>query len=280
MREALIEVVRLRQRGVVLAARLGELDAARASTPQEHQSMPVTLADAQTEIKSRTAAHAIMRMSIAALSKPPGVVGLVAAASGKRKQFDEPVQVPAKKVAADDLVIYTDGSALNNGMPGAKAGSAVYIDANTTWRARTPGKQTSSRAELYAAIAGAGMARESKRVELHTDSSYVQLGVTDPTRLARWVRNGWKTKAGTPVLNVDLWRMLWALIEERRERTQLPISFRKVKGHSGVAGNEAADKLADRAAVQAVASGDFFYAPFPGIDVVLKRANIEQQRLA
>ena len=45
-----------------------------------------------------------------------------------------------------------------------------------------------------------------RRVVVHTDSQYVQLGMTE--WLANWIRRGWRTAANAPVKNADLWRRL------------------------------------------------------------------------
>lgn len=196
-------------------------------------------------------------------------------AGTKRKVEADASAPPVKSGAAEKMVIYTDGSAKNNGNPDAKAGSAAYVDEQTSWRGRAPGRQTSSRAELYAAIVGAALGRDSPCLELVTDSEYVQVNVTNPTRLQCWVRNGWKRKDGQPVLNTDLWRMLWALIDERRELGRQPIVFRWVKGHAGNPGNTIADKMADEAVSMPMANT--FYAPFPGVADVLKRSGLFTQ---
>jgi ribonuclease HI len=56
-----------------------------------------------------------------------------------------------------------------------------------------------------------------------------------------WKRNGWKTAAKKPVKNVDLWQQL----DDEAQRHD--IHWRWVKGHSGDAGNERADELANAA---------------------------------
>jgi ribonuclease HI len=55
-----------------------------------------------------------------------------------------------------------------------------------------------------------------------------------------WKKRVWKTAAKKPVKNVDLWRRLDSAIEKHE------IKRIWVKGHSGDAGNEKADMLANR----------------------------------
>ena len=56
--------------------------------------------------------------------------------------------------------------------------------------------------------------------------------------LDRWVANGWKTAAGKPVENQDLWQTLINLTS-----THI-VKFIKVKGHSDNENNNRCDKLA------------------------------------
>ena len=76
-------------------------------------------------------------------------------------------------------------------------------------------------------------------VKLNTDSKYLLKGITE--WIANWKRRGWKTAAKKPVKNEDLWRRLDAAISIHE------IEWVWVKGHSGVAGNEHADRLANLA---------------------------------
>jgi ribonuclease HI len=73
---------------------------------------------------------------------------------------------------------------------------------------------------------------------VHTDSQYVQLGITE--WLPNWVRRGWKTADKKPVKNADLWQRLQAAAARH------DIEWRWVRGHAGDAGNERADELANR----------------------------------
>jgi ribonuclease HI len=75
-------------------------------------------------------------------------------------------------------------------------------------------------------------------VRLHTDSKYVQQGIS--TWLHDWKRRGWKTASKQPVKNEDLWRRLDELAARHR------IDWVWVKGHAGHDDNERADQLANR----------------------------------
>jgi ribonuclease HI len=75
------------------------------------------------------------------------------------------------------------------------------------------------------------------RVIVHTDSKYVQLGMSE--WLPNWIRRGWRTAGKQPVKNEDLWRRLAALAAEH------DVDWRWVRGHAGNEGNERADRLAN-----------------------------------
>jgi ribonuclease HI len=56
--------------------------------------------------------------------------------------------------------------------------------------------------------------------------------------IENWKARDWKTAAKKPVKNIDLWKALEAALHPHR------VSWKWVKGHSGVAENERADELA------------------------------------
>jgi ribonuclease HI len=56
-----------------------------------------------------------------------------------------------------------------------------------------------------------------------------------------WKKRGWKTAAKKPVKNKALWQRLDKAVREHS------IEWKWVKGHSGDAGNERADELANYA---------------------------------
>ncbi|GAP86908.1 putative zinc finger domain-containing MYND-type [Rosellinia necatrix] len=78
---------------------------------------------------------------------------------------------------------------------------------------------TSNRAELRAAIAilrgNNWLVDGFTSVVIATDSSYLVDGATEWVR--GWVRNGWKTRAGGPVKNRDLWELFLGEVEKCAE---------------------------------------------------------------
>ena len=92
--------------------------------------------------------------------------------------------------------------------------------------------------ELTAVIRGLEALRHPCRVQLYTDSQYVQKGITQ--WIHDWKRRGWRTADKKPVKNIDLWQALDAVASRHA------VSWHWVKGHAGHDGNERADALANR----------------------------------
>lgn len=136
-----------------------------------------------------------------------------------------------------DFKIYTDGSCLGN--PGAGGYAAIIIDEAGNFQEFYGGEPntTNNRMELMAAIVALKKVTADDYIELFTDSSYLKNAFTQGW-LFNWKRNGWKTANKKPVLNIDLWKKLDALILNRS------IKFNWVKGHAGNKFNERCDKLA------------------------------------
>ncbi len=134
------------------------------------------------------------------------------------------------------VVIYTDGACRGNPGPG---GWGVLLKYKDKINEMYGGEQetTNNRMELMAAIQGLGSLSRGCKVQLNTDSKYVLQGITE--WLPNWKKRGWKTAAKKPVKNVDLWQQLEAAIQHHE------IDWQWIKGHSGDAGNERADTLAN-----------------------------------
>jgi ribonuclease HI len=136
------------------------------------------------------------------------------------------------------VVIYTDGACRGNPGPGGWGVVMSSQGQNKTLQGYAP-DTTNNRMELIAVIEGLRALKRPCKIELNTDSKYVLQGINDWVH--NWKRNGWKTAARKPVKNVDLWQQL----DDESQRHE--IDWRWVKGHSGIAGNEQADQLANEA---------------------------------
>ncbi|MBW7900158.1 MAG: ribonuclease HI [Rhodocyclaceae bacterium] len=97
---------------------------------------------------------------------------------------------------------------------------------------------TNNRMELTAVIRALEALKRPVRARVHTDSQYVQKGISE--WIHGWKRNGWKTSDKKPVKNADLWQTLDGLAARHR------LEWLWVRGHAGDPGNERADALANR----------------------------------
>lgn len=140
---------------------------------------------------------------------------------------------------------FTDGGAEPN--PGPGGWGVVLIAPDGSERELCGGElgTTNNRMELMAALAALESTPEGNPLEIHTDSKYLQRGVTE--WLAGWKRRGFE-RADGPLANADLWRRLDVAIAKRR------IAWRWVKGHAGNRHNELADGLATRGRRELLAS--------------------------
>ena len=131
--------------------------------------------------------------------------------------------------------IFTDGACRGNPGPG---GWGALLRYNGTERELYgyQAEATNNQMELMAAIQGLEALSRPCEVILTTDSQYVRQGITE--WIAGWKRKNWKTAAGKPVKNQDLW--------QRLDQAAAPhqVDWRWVKGHSGDPGNERVDQLA------------------------------------
>ncbi len=134
--------------------------------------------------------------------------------------------------------IYTDGACSGNPGPGGW-GAVLCYGARKKTLSGAIQNTTNNRMELTAAIEGLRALTSSCEVFLVTDSKYVKDGITE--WIKQWKQRNWKTAAGKPVKNQDLWQQL----EKELERHQ--VTWQWVKGHNGHPENEQADGLAREA---------------------------------
>lgn len=137
----------------------------------------------------------------------------------------------------DKIEIYTDGACKGN--PGTGGWGALLVMGDRE-KELCGGERdtTNNRMELMAVIEALNALTRPCEVVLHTDSQYVQKGISE--WIHGWKARGWKTAAKAPVKNVDLWKALDAAQARHK------MDWRWVKGHAGHDGNERADALANR----------------------------------
>ena len=149
----------------------------------------------------------------------------------------------------DKVEIFTDGACKGNPGPGGwgawiiaggwdaweSAGRPVSYEKELCGGALNT---TNNRMELQAVIEALNALKRPCEIILHTDSQYVQKGISE--WIVGWKKRGWRKADKSPVMNVDLWQTLDAAQEQHQ------ISWRWRKGHAGHEGNERADTLANR----------------------------------
>lgn len=144
------------------------------------------------------------------------------------------------------VIIHTDGACSGNPGPG---GWGAILSFGTHEKELRGGEAhtTNNRMELMAAISALEALKKPCRVDLHTDSQYVQNGISG--WIKKWKTNGWRTADKKPVKNADLWQRLDAALGAHE------IKWHWVKGHAGHELNERADVLARSAIAELRSAG-------------------------
>ncbi|CAN0591930.1 unnamed protein product [Ectocarpus sp. 12 AP-2014] len=131
--------------------------------------------------------------------------------------------------------IYTDGACSGN--PGHGGWGALLIFKGK--KKEISGyleTTTNNQMELMAAIEALKVLKKPCKINLYTDSTYVQKGITE--WIYNWEKNNWRKRDNSPVKNIELWQKL------QQEMEKHDIIWNWVKGHSDNEGNNTADRLA------------------------------------
>jgi ribonuclease HI len=136
------------------------------------------------------------------------------------------------------VMMHTDGSCIGNPGPG---GWGTILSCKGVDREISGGERhtTNNRMEMQAVIEGLSALKVKCAVTVVSDSKYI---IDNIRGVNVWRGRGWRTTAGKPVKNKDLWETLDELCQNQQ------VTFQWVKGHAGHPGNERADKLALQAA--------------------------------
>ncbi|MDA8092525.1 MAG: ribonuclease HI [Betaproteobacteria bacterium] len=138
---------------------------------------------------------------------------------------------------AGTVDIFTDGACKGNPGVGGWGALLRFQDTEKELYGGEPAT-TNNRMELTAVIRALEALKRPCRVRLHTDSQYVQKGISE--WILSWKRRGWRTADNKPVKNLDLWQRLDAAVQPHE------VQWIWVRGHAGHDGNERADSLANR----------------------------------
>ena len=180
----------------------------------------------------------------------------------KREKKEEPKE--EKIVATDTLTIYCDGACKGN--PGKSgSGLAIYYSKSkpTLLYGEYAEQGTNNTAELNALYKALLIALESEpsKVTICCDSKYSIDCISNWAY--GWKRKGWRKKSGE-IKNLEIIKLAHELYDGLKDR----VVIKHVKGHSGVEGNE----LADRMAVYAIISKNNGYGcyDYESVDEVLR----------
>jgi ribonuclease HI len=135
------------------------------------------------------------------------------------------------------IEIYCDGACSGN--PG-EAGSGLAIYSKEKISLMYGGYEeiaTNNIAELKALYVALKIASKYKSATIKIDSKYSMDSVTKWAY--NWKKNGWKKKGGE-IKNLEIIQLSHQLYNDNIDK----ITIEYVKGHSGVEGNELADKMA------------------------------------
>ena len=181
------------------------------------------------------------------------------------------------------VMIYTDGACDPNPGPGGWAAILISGQHERELKGGEP-QTTNNRMELQAVISALSALKQPCRVQLHTDSEYVQRGITQ--YLERWKAKDWKTSDKRAVANQDLWEALDQAVQRHQ------IEWHWVKGHAGDPLNERVDQLAvsmiprsdlpldDASAVHIFTGVSCLGASGPGAWAVVLRSGQTEQQLS
>jgi ribonuclease HI len=145
------------------------------------------------------------------------------------------------KASPKHIIIHTDGACKGNPGIGGWAATLEYRGVVKEISGVVE-HTTNNQMELRAVIEALKALKEPCKIELYTDSQYVQKGMLE------WIKT-WKIKNWKNVKNVELWQELDSLASKHN------ISWHWVRGHSGHDGNERVDELANLAIKDYLISG-------------------------
>lgn len=171
------------------------------------------------------------------------------------------------------IEIYTDGSTgpKNPGPSGygfhGKIGETIIVDG---WGGLDM-SSTNQAAELTAihmallTVLNNHAKYKFTTVVIHSDSKY---GVNGIRYSKKWKANGWVKGDGAVPSNLSIWKSIHVVLDKLAKVKLIP-SFKWVKGHSGVAGNEAADVNANKGRLLVMAKDESHHVEYSNVTELL-----------
>lgn len=226
------------------------------STGGSHAGQPVEVALKKIPICRSTGQVYLLETIPSSSSTVPGdVFDLIPSAGGGAARF-------LQRHRHSSILVYTDGSCLNNGQHNPRGGWAVVYGPAQAVSGRLEEEgpfgdvylATSNRAELWAVIAALRLcdwrADGFDSITIATDSTYIVNGTTNWTQ--DWFRNGWKTGTGLDVKNKDMWELIQGEVERWAKRG-LTVKFWKIPRWLNTEADDAAKTAANQTPVGAFA---------------------------
>lgn len=153
-----------------------------------------------------------------------------------KKKKKKIVKRKKKKYTYKPIVTcYTDGSYSWRDDTG---GYAAYLECNgySLLLSGSEHQTTNNRMELRALLEALRIVKVPCTFVIYSDSQYVVNAIRYHW-LNIWKNNKWKTKTGTDVANIDIWKQIYKLLQFH------DVQIHWVKGHNGIPGNELCDEV-------------------------------------
>ncbi len=141
-----------------------------------------------------------------------------------------------------EVTIYTDGACSGNPGPGGYGAVLLWQGKEKEISGGEP-HTTNNRMEMRAIIEALKGLKRPCKVQICSDSALI-INAFEKGWIEGWKRKGWKKADKKPVENMDLWQDMLDAMKPHE------VSWKKVKGHSGIPLNERVDKLAVAAAAK------------------------------
>ena len=141
-----------------------------------------------------------------------------------------------------EVTIYTDGACSGNPGPGGYGAVLLWQGKEKEISGGEP-HTTNNRMEMRAIIEALKGLKRPCKVQICSDSALI-INAFEKGWIEGWKRKGWKKADKKPVENIDLWQDMLDAMKPHE------VSWKKVKGHSGIPLNERVDKLAVAAAAK------------------------------